>query len=155
MAAVALSAFKVRKDIEMRNWMISIVGLGLAATLMVASGCESHAGKGAGIGTLVGAGAGALIGSGSGKAGEGALIGAAVGGGTGYVIGNEKDKKETRQQQNAAYESANTYVVNVRNSNGSTTPVTLRRSGNRWVGPRGEYYSAVPSPEQLSPIYGF
>ena len=147
--------FKRRKGHAMRNLMIGIVVLGLAGALAVTSGCESSAGKGAGIGTLVGAGAGALIGSGSGKAGEGALIGGAVGAGTGYVIGNEKDKKQARQQQDAAYESANTYVVNVQNSNGSTTPVTIRRAGDRWVGPRGEYYSVLPTAEQLRPVYGF
>ena len=52
----------------------------------------------------------------------------------------------------AAY--ANTLVVNVRNSNGSYTPVTLRRVGNVYVGPRGEQYLSVPTEDQLKAVYG-
>ena len=52
----------------------------------------------------------------------------------------------------AAY--ANTLVVNIRNSNGSYTPVTLRRVGNVYVGPRGEQYLSVPTEEQLRAVYG-
>jgi hypothetical protein len=46
-------------------------------------------------------------------------------------------------------------VINVQNSNGSMTPVTLRQRGNQWVGPRGEYYDNLPTIGQLRPIYGF
>lgn len=49
---------------------------------------------------------------------------------------------------------AETVVVNVRNSNGSYTPVTLRRVGNVYVGPRGEQYFAVPTEDQLKAVYG-
>lgn len=47
-----------------------------------------------------------------------------------------------------------TSVVNVPNSDGSTTPVTLKRSGNVWIDPKGEEYSTLPAPKQLKPIYG-
>ena len=47
-----------------------------------------------------------------------------------------------------------TLVVNVRNANGSYTPVTLRRQGNVYVGPRGEQYLLVPTEEQLKDVYG-
>jgi hypothetical protein len=46
-------------------------------------------------------------------------------------------------------------IINVQNSNGSMTPVTLRQIGNQWVGPRGEYYDNLPTIGQLRPIYGF
>ena len=43
----------------------------------------------------------------------------------------------------------------VRNSNGSQTPVELRRaSGGRYIGPRGEYYDGLPGNEQLRELYG-
>ena len=45
-------------------------------------------------------------------------------------------------------------VVNVSNSNGSTTPVTLRREGGTYVGPRGERYLHFPTEEQLKKVYG-
>ena len=46
-------------------------------------------------------------------------------------------------------------TVNIQNSNGSFTPVTLHPVGSQWVGPRGEYYDAMPSVGQLRPVYGF
>jgi len=58
-------------------------------------------------------------------------------------------------QIGAANELASTVVINVTNSNGSYTPVTLRRAGNQYVGPRGEYYSALPTEQQLKVAYGF
>jgi hypothetical protein len=51
-------------------------------------------------------------------------------------------------------QQANTTIVNITNSNGSITPVTLKRSGNVWIGPRGEQYLSVPTAEQLKPVYG-
>ena len=58
-------------------------------------------------------------------------------------------------QQPVVVEQPLTVTVNVQNSNGSFTPVTLRQIGAQWVGPRGEYYDAVPSVGQLRPAYGF
>ena len=46
-------------------------------------------------------------------------------------------------------------TIKVQNSNGSYTPVVLRQVGSQWVGPKGEYYDAVPSVGQLRPVYGF
>jgi hypothetical protein len=48
-----------------------------------------------------------------------------------------------------------TVTINIQNSNGSFTPVTLHPVGSQWVGPRGEYYDALPSIGQLRPVYGF
>lgn len=52
-------------------------------------------------------------------------------------------------------EDAITSYVNVLNSNGSITPVRVRRMGNVWVGPKGEQYLSYPTVEQLKPVYGF
>ena len=45
-------------------------------------------------------------------------------------------------------------TVNIPNSRGGYTSVTLRRSGNGFVGPQGEYYPNYPSVEQLRVMYG-
>ncbi len=122
----------------------------------------SSAAKTAGLGTLAGAGLGAIIGHQSGHTAEGAVIGAAAGAGGGYILGNEKDKAQTQSQLNAAQAQANqatiqanTVIINVTNSNGSITPVTLTRQGNLYVGPKGEQYTSLPTEEQLRKIYGF
>jgi hypothetical protein len=48
-----------------------------------------------------------------------------------------------------------TVTIWVRNSNGSQTPVELRRtSGGRYIGPRGEYYDGLPGNAQLRRLYG-
>ncbi|HUW55445.1 MAG TPA: hypothetical protein VMZ92_02345 [Planctomycetota bacterium] len=86
---------------------------------------------------------------------EGALIGAGRGTVRGYIIGNEADKARMRTDVEASPETGDTKVVNVRNTNGSITPVTLRRGHGVWIGPRGEQYLTLPTPEQLHPIYGF
>jgi len=51
--------------------------------------------------------------------------------------------------------NASTLTVNVTNSNGSVTPITLLKQGVGYVGPRGEYYSTLPTEDQLRPVYGF
>jgi len=137
----------------LRGTIITLLIVISTLSFIFAAGCESNAQTGALLGGLGGAGIGALAG-GHHHAGEGALIGAAVGAGGGYIFGNERDKQQTRQQLWAVQQQANTAVVNITNSNGSVTPVTLRRSGNVWVGPRGEQYMSMPTPEQLKPIYG-
>jgi len=80
---------------------------------------------------------------------QGAIGGALVGG----LIGNQMGRQQ--DQINRLDAQVNYTQVNVQNSNGSITPVTLTRSGNGWVGPRGEYYPSMPSSHQLHSIYGF
>jgi hypothetical protein len=46
-------------------------------------------------------------------------------------------------------------TVWVTNTNGSRTAVTLTRRSPWYVGPRGEYYSGIPTNEQLRVVYGF
>jgi hypothetical protein len=43
----------------------------------------------------------------------------------------------------------------ITNSNGSRTAVTLTRQGGYYIGPRGEYYTGMPTNEQLRVVYGF
>ena len=47
-----------------------------------------------------------------------------------------------------------TLIVNIPNSKGGYTPVTLKRSGNGFIGPQGEYYPDHPTVEQLKVLYG-
>jgi len=59
------------------------------------------------------------------------------------------------QPQQVVYVQPVAMVINVQNSNGSMTPVTLRQVGNQWVGPRGEYYNNLPTVGDLRGVYGF
>jgi hypothetical protein len=48
-----------------------------------------------------------------------------------------------------------TATVNLQNTDGSYTPVTLRQAGAWWVGPKGEYYrDGIPTVGQLRALYG-
>ncbi len=67
---------------------------------------------------------------------------------------NVKPGSGTAGQIENVRQEANTVIVNITNSNGSITPVALKRSGNVWIGPKGEQYMSVPTAEQLKPIYG-
>lgn len=48
-----------------------------------------------------------------------------------------------------------TITVWITNSNGSMTSVQLTREGSWYRGPRGEYYTSIPTNEQLRAAYGF
>ena len=133
----------------------------LLCVLVGAAGCESHAQTGA----LIGAGGGALVGQAIGRDTKGTLIGAGVGAAGGYIVGSQMDKSEesrarqdvtgTRQESGTAAQSSEMVTVMITNSNGSTTPVVLRKEDGYWVGPRGERYDPLPTEEQLKPVYGF
>lgn len=45
-------------------------------------------------------------------------------------------------------------TINIPNAQGGYTPVILRRSGNGFIGPQGEYYSEFPRVAQLKVVYG-
>jgi len=116
------------------------------------SGCQSDAQTGALIGGAAGAGIGQL----AGKDTKSTLIGAAVGTGAGYMLGNETDKKKTKAEMEGIRQEMNNVTVNVTNSNGSITPVTLKKQGVGYTGPKGEYYNILPTSEQLRQAgYGF
>ncbi len=127
--------------------MLVVVALGYAFL----TGCESDAQTGALLGSGIGAGVGALAGGDT----EATLIGAAVGGGAGYMLGNEGDKKKAEADRDAIRGEMNTTTVWVTNSNGSKIPVKLTKSGPNYIGPRGETYPAMPTEDQLRPVYGF
>lgn len=46
------------------------------------------------------------------------------------------------------------FTVNIPNSQGTYTAVSLRRSGGGFVGPQGEFYTEFPRVEQLKIMYG-
>jgi hypothetical protein len=115
------------------------------------AGCESDAQVGSAIGALTGAGIGQLAGGNA----ESTLVGAAVGGTAGYMIGNESDKKKTQAERAYLRQEINTVLVKVSNSNGSMIQVPLRKQGVGYVGTRGEYYSTLPTEDQLRQVYGF
>jgi outer membrane lipoprotein SlyB len=133
----------------MYRWSIAIsLVVSLVLGLVFIVGCESDAQTGA----LVGAGAGALAGQAIGRNTTGTLIGTAVGAGAGYVIGNEGDKKKTQSQQSNSSNSqygGDTITVNIHNANGSISPVTLKRNGARYAGPKGELYDHLPTESEL------
>ena len=136
----------------MRNGVLTIlVAVAVSFGLVTTVGCESEAQTGALIGTAIGAAAGQAIGGDT----EATLIGAGVGAAGGYMIGGEQEKQQMKADIAAAQQAANTVTVNITNSNGSITPVVLRRQGNLWVGPKGEQYMSLPTPEDLKPVYGF
>jgi len=132
-----------------KSMLISVV------VCMVFAGCQTKSQTGALVGGLGGAGAGAAIGHAAGNTGVGAVIGGAVGAGGGYLVGKHMEKKdESRQGAGETVTDANTALIRVPNSDGSTTPITLKRQGGVWVGPRGETYNTLPTPEELRPRYG-
>ena len=138
----------------------SIVALAVISLAIVATGCAniSDTAKGAGIGAAAGGLLGGVAGHnipGVSRTG-GAVAGALAGGLIGGAIGHQSDRIKAQEKQiGAVAAQANTTVVNIVNTNGSTTPVVLRRVGTQWQGPRGEMYNNLPTPEQLKPVYGF
>ncbi|MCJ7777625.1 MAG: glycine zipper domain-containing protein [Sedimentisphaerales bacterium] len=129
--------------------IISVVTIGFSVALI--AGCQSSAQTGALIGTAAGAGAGQAIS----RNPTGTLVGAAVGAGAGYVVGNELDKKKTRSEIEAIQSEQNNVTVWITISNGAKLPVTLKKSGPNYIGPKGEVYPSLPTEDQLRPIYGF
>ena len=129
-----------------------LVAAVVSAGLLFSLGCESDAQTGALIGTAAGAGIGQAIGRDT----KSTLIGAGIGAGAGYMIGSEQDKKKAAAEREQLRQEINTVTINITNSNGSITPVRLRRQGVVYIGPRGETYTTLPTAEQLKQAgYGF
>ena len=51
-------------------------------------------------------------------------------------------------------QTQNTFTVNIPNDSGGYTPVTLKKLGNGFIGPQGEYYEEFPKVKQLKAMYG-
>ena len=143
----------------------------MAAFIFVISGCNpyNNAGEGAATGGALGALAGGIIGHQSHDTGAGMLIGGAVGAVAGAAVGSQIQKPEPPPAQVVVAQPAPVVVaqtppsttysgdmvtVNVPNSNGGYTAVVLKRSGNGYVGPQGEYYDQIPTTAQLQVMYG-
>ena len=128
-----------------------LIAVVVMIALLIVGGCQNDAMTGTAVGSLAGAGIGQLAGGDT----ESTLIGAAIGAGTGYIFGNESDKKKTANEMQHIRQEIDTQIVRVTNSNNSIILVKLRRQGVGWVGTRGEYYSKLPTEDQLRPVYGF
>ena len=142
----------------------------MATFVFVISGCNpyNNEGEGAATGGALGALAGGIIGHQSHDTGAGMFIGGAVGAVAGAAVGSQIQKPEPPPQQVIVAQPApvvvsqvptTTYVgdtvtVNVANSNGGYTAIVLKRSGNGYVGPQGEYYDQIPTTAQLQAMYG-
>ncbi len=60
---------------------------------------------------------------------------------------------ENTVQGSSAANAQDSFTVNIPNSKGTYTPVTLQRFGNGFIGPQREYYTQFPSIEQLKVMY--
>jgi hypothetical protein len=146
---------------------MKVIGLlSVVMGLVLSVGCASmdsgyrenrEAVNGAVIGTAVGTGLGMTLGNNT-ELGRtwGGLGGAAMGGLAGGYVGDQmKEQKQDQQQHGQLVDQMNSFTVNVKNSNGSITPVMIRRVGPFFIGPRGEYYSEMPTVGQLGKVYAF
>ena len=50
--------------------------------------------------------------------------------------------------------ASESFTINIPNARGSYTSVVVKRSGNGYVGPQGEFYSEFPKVSQLQEMYG-
>jgi len=149
----------------MNKYFYSLI---MIVSIVAVSGCNpyNNEGEGAAAGGALGMLAGGIIGHQSHDTGAGMLIGGAVGAVTGAAIGSTVQKPVEEQPATvvvaqpapavvpSATYSGDTVTVNVPNSNGGYTAVVLKRSGNGYVGPQGEYYDQVPTTAQLQAMYG-
>lgn len=106
--------------------------------------------------TLTGALIGGIIGYQSDEAGEGAALGAALFG-VGSLLHEMDHAQKHSNEWNSSGENpecTERVIVDIRNDNGSITPVTLKKKGDSYIGPKGERYDELPTEEQLKPIYG-
>ncbi len=53
-----------------------------------------------------------------------------------------------------AADTQDAYTVNIPNDKGAYTAVILKRAGNGFIGPQGEFYSKFPKVYQLKLMYG-
>jgi hypothetical protein len=79
----------------------------------------------------------------------------------GYAVIPENEIEKYKQQKEVTKSTApvtnvtgEEYIVNVPDSDGTFTPVKLKKSNNGYTGPQGEFYQGHPSIEQLKVLYG-
>jgi len=133
----------------LRKLIATLTVLIIGLNLVLVSGCQTTAQTGALVGGAAGAGIGAAV-----SDTKGALIGGALGAGGGYLVGHGMDKKDQSREAVSGQQASDTVTIKIPNEDGTTTPVTLKRSGDVWVGPKGETYKNIPTSEELRPTYG-
>ena len=141
----------------------------MVTLLAAVSGCANpynNEGEVAVTGGVLGAMAGGIIGHQSHDTAAGVLIGGALGAVAGAAVGSQMQKPEppppvqpvvvaqTASVVPTTTYSGDTVTVNVTNLSGGYTAVVLKRSGNGYIGPQGEFYNEVPSTAQLQAMYG-
>ncbi len=97
---------------------------------------------------------GGIVGHQSDEGAEGAAVGAAIFG-VGALLGEiDRVNKDDDDEDEDDEEDEEEVVFQIRNDNGSETPVVFKKKGSTYVGPEGEHYNRLPAEEQLRPIYG-
>jgi hypothetical protein len=116
------------------------------------------------IGTLAGAGAGLV--AANNVDGVSPWIAAPVGAiAGGYLASRYDDNKQSSHQPKRGKKSRLVPTVNLQpgidlikvsilNSNGMQTDISILRIKDKFIGPQGEEYSALPTAEALAQIYG-
>ncbi len=138
----------------MKQWM---VGLMAASVAWFQTGCATtDADRATALGAGAGAGLGMVLGHNFGHSEHDRLLGAAAGALVGGTLARQHaERRELERRLDAVQQQQVFTTVWIPNSNGSRTPVTLRAAeGGQYIGPRGEYYAGLPSPEQLRSVYG-
>jgi hypothetical protein len=54
----------------------------------------------------------------------------------------------------AAADMSDAFTINIPNNKGGYTAVTLKKSGNGYIGPQGEFYTEFPTVAHLMVLYG-
>ena len=105
---------------------------------------------------IFGAIVGGIVGYQSEEPGEGAAVGAVLFG-VGALLGEidrQNEDCEREHEDGGERRQEDEVVIQIRNDNGSETPVVLTRKGGTYFGPEGEHYDRLPTEEQLKPVYG-
>ena len=130
----------------------------LLVGLIFQAGCASMSPtqQSTAIGTGIGAAIGAILGNNLGGSRNDRELGIAAGALVGGLVGNQYGRQGQMQQQlNSVQQQQFITTVWIENANGSKTPVVLRQTeGGQYIGPRGEYYTTMPTQEQLKQVYG-
>ncbi len=101
---------------------------------------------------LGGALIGGIIGYQSDEAVAGALLGGAVFG-IGELLHQIDNLADEEKKLKEEAEDVEEVVIQIRNSNGSLTPVEFQKKGSTYIGPKGEHYRHLPTQEQLRLVY--
>lgn len=102
---------------------------------------------------LGGALIGGIIGYQSDETGEGVAVGAVILG-VGEFLRQVDELACKEREHEDEDECEEQVVIEIHNSNGSITPVKLKKDGSAYIGPKGERYEELPSAEQLKEVYG-